>query len=82
MRQLILCVSIAAALGVAAVGCSRSPTPAAGTAAKTPDAAPAATTAGVVDQHSYAEPGKVRTTDLALDLAIDFDKKQISGSAT
>ncbi|RZA14972.1 MAG: M1 family peptidase, partial [Lysobacteraceae bacterium] len=31
---------------------------------------------------SYAEPDKVRTTDLALDLAIDFDKKQISGTAT
>ncbi|MFS8137545.1 MAG: M1 family aminopeptidase/hydrolase, partial [Thermomonas sp.] len=81
MRQLILCVSIAAALGLAAGACSRTPTPAAETPTKAPEAQPAAP-ASVIDQHSYAEPGKVRTTDLALDLAIDFDKKQISGTAT
>ncbi|MDI1254025.1 M1 family metallopeptidase [Thermomonas sp.] len=81
MRQLILCVSIAAALGVIAVGCTRSPSPAAESTAKTPAATPAAA-AKVIDQHSYAEPAKVRTTDLALDLAIDFDKKQLSGTAT
>jgi leukotriene-A4 hydrolase len=81
MRQLILCVSIAAALGVIVVGCTRSPSPAAESTANTPAATHAAA-AKVIDQHSYAEPGKVRTTDLALDLAIDFDKKQISGTAT
>ena len=81
MRQLILCVSIAAALGVVAIGCSRSPSPTAETATNTPVSKPAAA-AKVIDQHSYAEPDKVRTTDLALDLAIDFDKKQLSGTAT
>jgi leukotriene-A4 hydrolase len=81
MRPLILSVSIAAALGLAVGACSRPATPAAETATKAPNA-PAAAPASVIDQHSYAEPGKVRTTDLALDLAIDFDKKQISGTAT
>ncbi len=34
------------------------------------------------DEFSYAEPDKVKITDLALDLAIDFDSKQIAGTAT
>jgi aminopeptidase N len=34
------------------------------------------------DEHSYAEPDKVRISHLALDLAVDFDKKQLSGTAT
>ena len=34
------------------------------------------------DEHSYAEPAKVRVTALALDLAVDFDQKQLSGTAT
>ena len=34
------------------------------------------------DEHSYAQPDKVRIRDLALDLAVDFDKRQLSGSAT
>ncbi len=34
------------------------------------------------DEHSFAEPDKVRITDTALDLAIDFDRKQLSGTAT
>ena len=34
------------------------------------------------DEHSYAEPGKVVIDDLALDLALDFDSRTISGSAT
>ena len=34
------------------------------------------------DEHSYAQPDKVRITDLALDLAIDFDKRQLAGTAT
>lgn len=79
MRQLLLSVSIAAALGVAATGCQGNQTPAATAAA------PAATTATaekIVDEHSFAQPDKVRTTDLTLDLAVDFDKKTISGTAT
>jgi aminopeptidase N len=34
------------------------------------------------DEHSFARPDQVRITDTALDLAIDFDKRQLSGSAT
>ena len=34
------------------------------------------------DEFSYAEPDKVKTTDLALDLNVDFDNKQITGTAT
>ena len=34
------------------------------------------------DESSYAEPDKVRITDLALDLALDFDQKQLAGTAT
>ena len=34
------------------------------------------------DEHSYAQPDKVRIRDLALDLAIDFDKRQLAGTAT
>jgi aminopeptidase N len=33
------------------------------------------------DEHSYAEPEKVRITDLALDLALDFDQRQLKGTA-
>ena len=79
MRQLLLSVSIAAALGLVATGCQRNQNPA--PAAATP-AAPAAAAEKIVDEHSYAQPDKVRTTDLALDLAIDFDRKTIAGTAT
>ena len=34
------------------------------------------------DVHSYAEPERVRTTHLALDLAVDFARKQLVGTAT
>jgi leukotriene A-4 hydrolase/aminopeptidase len=34
------------------------------------------------DESSYAQPDQVRITDLALDLKLDFDKKEIAGSAT
>ncbi|MFT4178745.1 MAG: M1 family metallopeptidase [Thermomonas sp.] len=79
MRQLILSLSIAAALGVAATGCERNPSPEPAAAAPAKQATVAEQ---VVDEHSYAEPDKVITTDLALDLAISFEKKQISGTAT
>ena len=79
MRQLLLSVSIAAALGLVATGCQRNQNPAPDAA--TP-AAPAAAAEKIVDEHSYAQPDKVRTTDLALDLAIDFDSRTIGGTAT
>jgi len=33
------------------------------------------------DEHSYAQPDKVRITDLALDLGIDFGLRELSGTA-
>jgi leukotriene-A4 hydrolase len=48
-----------------------------------PEAAPAAAAAPQrVDEHSYAEPQKVAISDLALDLALDFDSKTLAGTAT
>ena len=80
MRPLLLSLSIAAAVGIVAAGCTRAPSPE--PAAATPAAQPAVTAEAIVDEHSYAEPDKVRTSDLALDLAIDFAQKQIRGTAT
>ncbi|MET0655345.1 MAG: aminopeptidase, partial [Pseudoxanthomonas sp.] len=77
MRSVFLLLSCAAAM---AAGCSRDAAPA-------PEATPAPPKPVAVkmdrsqDESSYAEPGKVVITDLALDLAIDFDKKQIGGTA-
>ena len=77
MRSAFLLLSCAAVL---AAGCSRD-------AAPIPEAAPAKPKPVAVkvdrsqDESSYAEPGKVVITDLALDLGIDFDKKQIAGTA-
>ncbi|MFY2763717.1 M1 family metallopeptidase [Arenimonas sp. MALMAid1274] len=34
------------------------------------------------DEHSYAEPDKVRIADLALDLSLDFAKRELGGTAT
>ena len=82
MRQLLLCVSIAAAIGVIASGCQRSPSPAAEPASATSAATPASTAETITDEHSYAEPDKVVTTDLALALAVDFATKQLTGTAT
>ncbi len=78
MRSTFLLLSCAA---VMAAGCSRD-------AAPVPEAAPAKPQPVAVkvdrsqDESSYAEPGKVVITDLALDLAVDFDKKTIGGTAT
>lgn len=47
-----------------------------------PAAKPAPTQTAVVDEHSYAEPGKVAISDLALELALDFDTKTLAGTAT
>ena len=76
MRQLILSVSITAALGLVASGCQGNQAPQPATQAQ---AGPAASVERVVDEHSYAQPEKVRITDIALDLALDFDKKELSG---
>ncbi|KQY54948.1 M1 family metallopeptidase [Lysobacter sp. Root494] len=81
MRHSILMLSLAAVLAVTA-GCQRNTAPAAD--AGKPDTATSATTAAtqMIDEHSYAEPDKVKVKDLALELKLDFDKRQIDGSAT
>jgi aminopeptidase N len=81
MRRFTMFLSLAAALAVPACQRTDAPSAPAPDAAKKEAAMPAAMQA-VVDEHSYSQPDKVRTTDLALDLTIDFDKKQISGTAT
>ncbi len=77
MRSAFLLVSCALAL---ATGCSRE--------AATPTPTNASSEAAVVtpsrsdDEHSYAQPEKVAIKDLALDLRLDFERKQLSGTAT
>lgn len=80
MRSPFLLIPLAVAL---AAGCSKEP--AAPTAA--PAAQPSADTAVKAvnrshDESSYAEPDKVVIKDLGLDLKLDFDSKQIGGTAT
>jgi aminopeptidase N len=48
------------------------------TAAPKPVAAPVITR----DRHSYSRPDEVRVEHIALDLTVDFDKKQLAGTAT
>jgi aminopeptidase N len=65
-------------------GCSREA--AQDNAAAPPSAADRTATAmhsqSLHDEHSHAEPDKVRITDTALDLAIDFERRLLSGTAT
>lgn len=80
MRSPFLLIPLAVAL---AAGCSKES--AAPTAA--PAAQPSADTAVKAvnrshDESSYAEPDKVVIKDLGLDLKLDFDSKQIGGTAT
>lgn len=78
MQRPILMMLISAIL---AGGCAReqaAPAPPAAAAPSNDVETPAA----VRDEHSYSEPHKVRTDDLALELAIDFDGRQIGGTAT
>lgn len=79
MRHSILMLSLAA---VMAAGCQRDATPAGDAPAATATAPTAAAATSMVDEHSYAEPNKVKVKDLALELKVDFDKKEIDGNAT
>jgi len=66
-----------------AAGCSGpSATAARAGASATEMKAAAAVSVAQHDEHSYAEPAAVRIADLALDVAIDFDRRQLSGTAT
>ena len=79
MRRSHAILSLATMLAVAACQRAEAPPPA---AAKKAAAMPAAAQTAIVDDHSYSQPDKVRTTDLALDLALDFDKKETAGTET
>ncbi|MEG3191732.1 M1 family metallopeptidase [Lysobacter sp. D1-1-M9] len=77
----LLTICFAATL---AAGCSRDAAPPADGSAGAPAATDQAemTTAAEHDEYSYAEPDKVRTEDLALQLDVDFDNRQLTGTAT
>lgn len=82
MRPTPLITLSVLAFALLAVGCRRDG-PQAANASRPQDApAPAAVEAPRLDEHSYAEPDKVRTRDLALELHVDFDRRQLAGSAT
>ncbi|MCD7098321.1 M1 family metallopeptidase [Stenotrophomonas sp. MMGLT7] len=78
MRFPIL-LSLAALL---AAGCSKEPAAPAEPASTPAKAAAVTPVARNHDESSYAEPDKVVIKDLALDLKVDFDAKQIGGTAT
>ncbi len=76
MRSVFLTLSCAA---IMTAGCSRE-TPQAAQPALA-DAPASAVDARRHDESSYAQPDKVVITDLALDLALDFDNRQLAGTA-
>jgi aminopeptidase N len=77
MRSFLFPLCCAAVL---AAGCSKPPAAAPATAKP---AAPAVKTEDRRhDESSYADPGQVVITDLALDLKLDFDSKTLAGTAT
>ncbi len=78
MRSAFLLLSAAAVL---AAGCSKESAPAAAPETR-PAPAAAAEVSRAHDESSYAQPDKVVIKDLALDLTVDFDKKEIAGTAT
>ncbi|SBV37006.1 Peptidase M1 membrane alanine aminopeptidase [uncultured Stenotrophomonas sp.] len=79
MRSPFLMLPLAVAL---VAGCAKEPAaPVADPVAEKPAAA-VNTVSRSHDESSYAEPDKVVVKDLALDLNVDFDQKQIGGTAT
>ena len=79
MRSPFLMLPLAVAL---AAGCAKDPAaPVAAPVAEKPAAA-VNTVSRSHDESSYAEPDKVVIKDLALDLKVDFEQKQIGGTAT
>ncbi|MEE7546217.1 M1 family metallopeptidase [Xanthomonas sp. Kuri4-1] len=79
MRSPILLLSLA--MAVATAGCSKEASPPASAPAPKA-AAPVNAPARSHDESSYAQPEQVVVKDLALDLKVDFDSKQIGGTAT
>ena len=80
MRSPFLLIPLAVAL---AAGCSKeAAAPAAAPTATAPASTAMKADSRSHDESSYAEPDKVVVKDLALDLKLDFDAKQIGGTAT
>lgn len=81
MRTPFLLIPLAVAI---VAGCSQEPAAPAATAptAQKAPAAPVNAENRSHDESSYAEPDKVVIKDIALDLKLDFDAKQIGGTAT
>jgi aminopeptidase N len=70
-----------AALALTTAACTTTPAPN-NTAPTQRVVAPILTTADARDPHSYARPEVARVTHVALDLGLDFEGKQVSGTAT
>lgn len=80
MRNPLMLLPLAVAL---AAGCSQeAAAPAAAPTAQDAPATPVNAVKRSHDESSYAEPDKVVIQDIALDLKLDFDHKQIGGTAT
>ena len=80
MRSPFLLIPLAVAL---AAGCSKeAAAPAAAPTATAPASTAMKADSRSHDESSYAEPDKVVVKDLALDLKLDFDARQIGGTAT
>lgn len=79
LTRSVLTLCLAAVL---ATGCARDAAVPADTAPPDAAASDAVTAPAPRDEHSYAQPELVRTKDLALALKVDFDARQLTGSAT
>lgn len=76
-------LSLSLAVSIALAGCSNDSTPSVSPTAPAATAkAPVKADARNHDESSYAQPQLVVIKDLALDLKLDFDAKQIGGTAT
>ena len=73
MRRLVVVVCVAAIVS----GCGGAAAPKPGPGAAPPSALPGRR----ADEHSYAEPARVRIERLRLDLRVDFEAKQLAGTA-
>ncbi len=76
--SLLVCFAVAAL----AAGCSRDSAPAGNDAARPEAAAAANPPAAEYDSLSYARPDEVRIEDIALDLELSFERRELAGSAT
>jgi len=80
MRSLFLALGWAAAVSM--TGCAPADKEASAPATSTPKAAAVIKPDRRHDESSYAQPDQVLVKDLALDLRLDFDARQIGGTAT